>query len=382
MDKRKFLIVLGGGVVVAAGAGVAGFVTTRTPASALAPWFEAGSLYDEPRRKALSYAILAPNPHNRQPWLVELSQENTITLFVDQEKLLPHTDPFNRQIVIGLGCFLEILRMAAAEDGYRASIEYFPDGADQNGLDERPVAVIRFLADANIVRDPLFVHVLNRRSLKEPYDPEHEVDDEILRELAGVVQTDVIVGTTNFSERIAELRKLTGDALMIELETDRTYKESVDLFRIGKSEVEANPDGIDLSGPLFETLAITGIFTRESAFDRSSTMYAQAVSAVMANVNSAMAYVWLTSAQNTRMDQLNAGMDYVRVNLAAAGAGVGIHPLSQALQEFEEMQGPYQRCKELLAPAGGTVQMLARLGYAPAADLTPRWQLEEKIIRG
>ena len=31
----------------------------------------------------------------------------------------------------------------------------------------------------------------------------------------------------------------------IEIETPRTYKESVDLFRIGRAEVDANPDGID-----------------------------------------------------------------------------------------------------------------------------------------
>ena len=56
----------------------------------------------EPRMQALSYAILAPNPHNRQPWLVDLQVDGQVTLYVDQTRLLPHTDPFSRQIVAGL----------------------------------------------------------------------------------------------------------------------------------------------------------------------------------------------------------------------------------------------------------------------------------------
>ena len=74
MKRRKFLKVVGtAGVIVAAG-GV-GFVVTRTPTDALAPWEDAGSMYADPMRRALSYAILAPNPHNRQPWLVDLKSD-------------------------------------------------------------------------------------------------------------------------------------------------------------------------------------------------------------------------------------------------------------------------------------------------------------------
>jgi hypothetical protein len=43
-----------------------------------------------------------------------------------------------------------------------------------------------------------------------------------------------------------------------------------------------------------------------------------------------------------------------------------MHPLSQALQEFPEMRGPYEAVHRLLGvdPAVGAVQMLARVGQA------------------
>ncbi|MGI9463796.1 MAG: Acg family FMN-binding oxidoreductase, partial [Aestuariivirgaceae bacterium] len=183
MDRRKFLAIAGGGIILAAGTAAAGFTLTRTPHKALKPWQDAGSLYTEPRKKALSYAILAPNPHNRQPWLVDLSKPGQVILYADTNRLLPHTDPFNRQITIGLGCFLELLHMAAASDGYRVGLDLFPEGESAEALDERPVAVARFIKDDAVKRDPLWPHVLERRSLKEAYDITRIVSGDTLARL-------------------------------------------------------------------------------------------------------------------------------------------------------------------------------------------------------
>ena len=154
LTRRKTLNILGGGAVLAAAAG--GYAVTRTPQSATAPWDAAGQ-YVDPRLFALSHAILAPNPHNRQPWMVRLDGEDGLTLFVDTERLLPHTDPFSRQIVVGLGCFLETLVIAAAEKGLAVDIDPFPEGEDAAALDGRPVASCRFRPGA--ASDPLFSQV-------------------------------------------------------------------------------------------------------------------------------------------------------------------------------------------------------------------------------
>ncbi|MEP3278722.1 MAG: twin-arginine translocation pathway signal protein [Stappiaceae bacterium] len=379
MNRRKFLLLAGGGVVLAAG-GPLGMVAARKPTKALEPWSQAGSLYQEPRKKALSYAILAPNPHNRQPWLVNLSEPDRIILTVDTDRMLPHTDPFSRQITIGLGCFLEVLAMAAAEDGYRADITLFPEGSAVEALDERPVAIIVFEQDASIKPDPLFAHVLSRRSLKEPFDLDRPVPDADLGRIAAAARGGAQVGTDNTEKRVAELRRLTHEAMEVEIDTPRTYKESVDLFRIGKTEIEANPDGIDFSGPFFETLHFVGAMSREATLDPSSTAFAEGKKAIFAQTDTAMAYVWLVTAGNHRKDQINAGRNWVRLNLGATSEGVGIHPLSQALQEYPEMTSHYAEVHKMLAPKGGTVQMLGRLGYAAPVAPSPRWPLAQKII--
>ena len=93
-----------------------------------------------------------------------------------------------------------------------------------------------------------------------------------------------------------------------------------------------------------------------------------------------MGHVWQITPDNTRETQIAVGADWLRVNLAATARGLGFHPLSQALQEFPEMQGPFRAVHDRLAPDGGTVQMLARIGYGPQAGQSPRWPLESRIV--
>jgi len=377
LSRRNILFLIGGGTILAAGARFA-TIATRQPRTALLPWDMAGQ-DPEPRRRALSFALLAPNPHNRQPWLVDLSEPDAVTLYADPDRLLPHTDPMNRQITIGLGCFLETLRIAASHGGYQVDITPFPNGEDPDRLDSRPVARAVFRAEPGAPRDPLFAQIPLRRTTKEPFDTTRPVSADLLADLGRVVSHTRFGGSVAQAD-IAELRRLTHDALQIEIETPHTYRESVDLFRIGRAEVDANPDGIDFTGPLFETLASLGMMTRETALDPTSQAYKAGLDAVYANTDTAMGHVWQVSAGNSRADQIATGADWVRLNLEATRLGLGIQPLSQALQEYPEMSAFYAAVHARFAPDGGTVQMLARIGYAERPSPSPRWPLDTRII--
>lgn len=380
LTRRQMLLLVGGGAVVVA-AGAFGYEVTRAPSTALLPWEQAGA-YSDPRKRALSWALLAPNPHNRQPWLVDLKEDGVITLYADGNRLLPHTDPFGRQITIGLGCFLELLRMAAAEDGYRLDTTLFPLGSNAEALDQRPIARMTMTQDSTVQRDPLFAYVAERRSNKDPYDLNRAIPRELLTTLADTVRSGARFGGTVEPAEVVEWRSLTREAMEIEFRTPRTYRESVDLYRIGRRELDANPDGITFYGPLFETLRLTGQFTREASIDPDGSLFQQGLDQVFAETDTAMGHIWLTTENTTRQSQIGAGADWVRVNLAATAVGLGCQPLSQALQEYPEMAGPYRRVHERLAPNGGTVQMLARIGYGPTVGPSPRWPLENRLLVG
>jgi hypothetical protein len=271
------------------------------------------------------------------------------------------------------------MRMAAAEDGYRVEVAPFPKGEDPLALDGRPIARAAFIPDPRVARDPLFAHALARRSNKEPYDTARPLEAGTL-EAIGQASRTAQFGSTIELEEVEGWRALTREALRIEVETPRTFRESVDLFRIGHREVDANPDGIDFTGPVFESLRMSGLFSREAAADPTSLVFAEGLKAVYANTDSAMGHVWLVTEGNTRTDQLAAGADWLRVNLSATAAGVAVQPLSQALQEFPEMTELHAEVHRRLAPEGGTVQMFARAGYGPEVDPAPRWPLVARIV--
>jgi hypothetical protein len=378
--RRNVLKIIGGGAVLAAaGGGV--WAATRDPAAARIPWERAGQEEGDPRRQALSYALLAPNPHNRQPWLADLGTADEVTLYCEAERRLPHTDPFDRQITIGLGAFIELLAMAAAESGHRTDISPFPDGEPQPRLDGRPVARVRFSQDAAVPGDPFFRHVLARRSNREAYDTARAVESEALATIAQAARVSRIAHT-NEKAVVEELRPLAWAAMATELTTPHTLKESVDLTRIGRAEIEANPDGIALAGPLLEGLALTGLLSREAMLDQSPEAFKQQEAALGPQFDSAMAFLWLTTPGNSRADQITAGRDYVRLNLAATGLGVSVQPFSQALQEYEEVRPHHLAIRNTLGiTEAETLQMFIRLGYGPAVSAAPRWPLGTRISK-
>lgn len=363
LSRRKTLALIGGGTLFAAAAGSAGFLTTRTPHKALAPWDQAGAVRD-PRLRALSFGLLAPNPHNRQPWEIELQGEDRFTVWRDPKRDLPVTDPFGRQLTIGMGCFLELTRMAAAEQGIGLEMELFPEGKDG------PVAVCRMGGTA--AKDALFAHVMNRRSHKEAFETT-PVTSQAAAPLAPYA-TVYLEGAD--TER---LRDIAVDAWMIEASTPDAWQESIDLLRIGKAEINAQPDGIDVGGPFLESLALVGVFTREAASDVNNPGTQSAIEDTRNAILGAPSFVVQTSPGNTRFDQIATGARWLQLNLAATGAGLALRPVSQALQEYPEVAGPYEAIQSEFAEDGETVQMLGLLGYGAPTPRTPRWPLETRL---
>ena len=126
LSRRNYIKVIGAGVIVAAAGGaVAVPRLDAMPVTAVEGWSGPSSAERDPRRRALAFALLAPSPHNLQSWLVDLSRDGEVLLFVDGGRLLPQTDPLSRQILLGQGCFLEILSMAAAARGWRTETQLF-----------------------------------------------------------------------------------------------------------------------------------------------------------------------------------------------------------------------------------------------------------------
>lgn len=364
MQRRDFIRILGGGTILAA-------TTACAPAGPdpRAAWVHPGAGERETRRKALAWAILAPNPHNMQPWIVDLSTAGEIALFIDRTRLLPVTDPFNRQITIGCGAFLELLMMALAVQGYAATVAIFPDGEPQPLLDDRALFRIR-IARAVTTPDPLFSQILQRRTNRGPYT-DQAVSAAAMAALSAAVPTGpAVLSVETAAPRVATLRDLVYRGAVIEAHTPAAHQESVARTFIGARDVAAHPWGISLDNRLMSALHAAGILTKSKMATPGTQAYAEALKFLKAGADSARGFVWLVTPDDSRAHQIAAGRAYVRANLAAAGQGLAMHPWSQGLQEYATQKPVYDALHRTLAPAGGRIQMLARIGY-PKAEVPP-----------
>ena len=263
MQRRPFLRILGGAAVLAATPALPG-CSSALPAEALAAWQPPAPVPPggDVRRWLLAHAILAPHSHNLQSWLVDLHTPGEIWLYCDPTRLLPETDPHSRQILMSQGTFLELLHLAALQQGLRAEVEMFPHGVFDPRTPPAPphthhaTARVRLVPDASSQPDPLFAQVFRRhtnRSAYEPRAPEAQAVQAIAVACAapGLRVDFALPGDA----RLPEHRAIARDAWRVELVTPRTLLESLKVLRVGPREIAQHRDGLSVNEPLPRLLA-------------------------------------------------------------------------------------------------------------------------------
>ena len=381
-SRRRFIRLLGGGMVLAAGGAVTG-CSTAMPDAAVRPWQNADAEND-PRRFMLAHALLAPNPHNRQPWIADLTEPGRIHLVCDGTRLLPETDPFGRQILVGCGAFIELAVIAAARRGLAVSVVNFPSGVPAPS--ELPkgvrVATLTLGAPGSATADPLFDQIVRRRTSKAAYANDRPLPVALTAAWADTARAfGLRAGFVAGDAAMAPIRRITRESYEIECLTPRTWLESARLMRIGPDQIATHRDGISINAAMPRLMYAVGIFDPMEVPERGASSL-QRVMDRWAPFETGSGYLWLAGGDNARTTQLNSGRAYVRQQLQATAAGVDMHPLSQALQEFPEMRSSYQALHRELGvdPASGPVQMMARAGYALApAGPSPRRDLASML---
>lgn len=382
MDRRTALI----GLTIAGTAVVVPGVASCSDATSLAmkPWSGPPPGAEDVRLRALSYAVLAPNAHNTQPWSLALPGHDEILLYVDRTRLLPATDVPFRQAHVSQGTFLELLVIALGAMGRRAEVTLFPQGEYANdAIDDRPVARVRVSPEV-VAADPLFSHITKRRSNKREYDLERKPTASQLACLARCIGAGA---NLSFVEKDAARARLTGiatDAMAAEVEDRARNEETAKWFRYSDRELEQKRDGFGLANNgrsgFTAWFAETFVLSREKSADPDGAFARGAIDMARSQAKSSPAFGVLTTPSNTRTAQVLAGRAYARIALTAQSLGLSMHPMSQSLEEYPDMAKPKARMEhELALTPGSTVQMLFRLGYADPTPHTPRRGVEDMV---
>lgn len=324
----------------------------------------------------------AQNAHNMQSWKLTPSpgDPNTLWIRLDSGRLLPQTDPPSRQLLISVGCFLAAAEDTAAARGQRLSWTLFPDGVWNPAQPaEAPVAALS-KAPAPQAPPPEKLDALSSPTVKYGVAPlvfSQGFFDSLEARYSGKgIRFEWILDP----DRLDRIKKIARDAYALEMSIPRTLDESYMNTRFTGGQRWRKPWGITLL-PNFPVWVIPFVDVWETFFPQSRQDYARTSTDLFsAAVDSSRAVLVVATQGNSPELQVRTGVLLQKLWMAVLSAGGSLLPLSQALQEYPEMEELNKAIRREVSQPGETVQMLLSLGKPKGIFLrSPRISAEKLL---
>ncbi|HEY7502927.1 MAG TPA: hypothetical protein VH700_02420 [Gemmatimonadales bacterium] len=312
----------------------------------------------EQLRFLLRYAVLAPSTRNTQPWRFEV-RENQVTVRADLSRTQPVADDDRRELYLSLGCAIENLLVAAEQFGFRHSTVYLPHHPD-----ELVAATIAFQpgGSRSAERRGLSLQaILARRTARGRFSDQAVSQDDTLALQRCVTEPELELSILVDQERRREIEALHQSAIETALADPAFRGELAEwvgagafgtpwpLSRIGRLAIES------------ELLA-----HHLAKLDRIA-------------VRSAPLLALISSREDDRPSQVRSGQALERIWLTATSRGLGLQPLSAAL-EVPMSRWDLSRLMDARLP---WAQQLVRIGHPRGESVhrTPRLPLDSVVVR-
>lgn len=312
-----------------------------------------GALVDvlgEPLVEALCLAALAPSAHNAQPWLVLVHSPEHWSLALAPDRRLPVVDPGDREALVSLGAFLENLVVAASGLGVEIRVE---------GYGERP-------DDPEVVRLGLYpgaapfpcmtAAMVSRRTLRTPFASRPPDDRDMAELTRGVPGLTWIPGGTPQGEH---LRELVIGSVRRQVERDDALSELAGWLRWSPRDAAAHRDGLTPAALGLGRLAgwyASRFFGHDTAL--SGRFRKHTVSQAEKLTSACGGWIVISALAPGVAGCVAAGRALERLFLRARGLGIGVHPMSQPLEEAGWVED-----LEATLRVTGFPRVLLRIGY-------------------
>ena len=393
MQRRSFLkgagaltvLVAGGGVWRAYDQGV--FSVGEGPA--YEPWQDWRSNSNDGPLVLVRAAILAASPHNTQPWLFKVTS-SWIELYVDTARNVGALDPYLREAHIGIGCALENLMLAAAANGYSATLTLVPGKLVLIAAEPKPNLVARIdLATGKREESELYDTIPRRHTNRSPYQPEKPIPAPFVNELTslGNDETDIrVFSFTAAADRksITEISSAANGELYSDPEVERSSEQWV---RTKWSAVQKHRDGltIDAFGLSPIARAASKIMPLRMFRRIASRAQMNAYSELM--LSAPLIGIIAVRDRYDRADSMRAGRIWQRIHLLATARGLAARPSNEAVEmvDHERLRAkePSQagRLAEITGDAAWQPTFVFYMGYPiRTAPPSPRRPIERVVL--
>lgn len=327
--------------------------------------------FEDHRTQIIAHGILAANGHNIQNWKFKYDPKNnkSFDMYLETNRLVNEVDPYKTQAVISQGTLFEYMNLAGESLGYNLKVELFPDGKYSNDISEEDLKQKRVahveLEAIQKQQSPLYDEIFKPDTYRISYEKGvlSQQEIKILTDLNNDENLQVVyIGE---GEKYEKIRNYVLESAKIESELERVMQESQKIFR--KNEREKNKYRYGFS---FEGSGMTGF---KMQLMQSLLTLIPSMNSIEAAKNSFMTqtkmatednagFILITTKNNSRIEQFNAGRLYSRIQLTAHTLDLAVQPLSQSIQEYPEMNDIYENIHKDLVKNNETILMLFRIG--------------------
>jgi hypothetical protein len=368
VNRREFLQYTGTGLLLAG-------VTTATACGGVRrgdrsvsdQWKEMVEGLGKDDVEILRLASLAPSGHNTQPWTVRIAGPKHWTVSSERRSWLPAVDPDNREMLLSLGAFLENMVIGARTLGLEAEIKILAASPT-----EADIADVRFRKaaprDSSADHDHFLDTIRKRRTLRSGFSG-REIEAGDLRYLtrhdeepcvSTVVPSPHAFFFPNGSTAGKTLQEGLIEANRIQVSRDPAQEELSRWIRWSAKDAKLNRDG--LTPDSMEIGGMAGWYVRHF-YDAGSVLKKdfreRTVDTVARQVRTCGGWLVVTSLDSEVSTLISYGMAFERMFLKARDKMIGLHPMTQMLEEQGSAKN--EVAKALGLP--GRAQWILRLGY-------------------
>jgi nitroreductase len=311
--------------------------------------------------RLLETAILAPSPHNVQPWAIRIEDSRTAMLFMDLQRVLPKEDVTGMFLISAMGIFLETLAIVAASENLH--LRYVLCG-ELSEIAERirvaeellPIAKMYLENDAGAKPEFGVEHVVARATARMAYESTL-VPQEALRRLTEVASArGVTFGSTADPSMIRAIADLNIAALFHDLNDANYHDEIAQWFRCGEKQERKHRDG--LSNRCMSMSALELSIAKSAPGLLRVPGLSGAVAAHYRRALATPCMAWLSGDFWEPKAALNSGHTLMRFWLSVTAQGLSLHPMGNlvtnrtAAKQVESITG------------ARNIWIIFKLGYA------------------
>lgn len=310
---------------------------------------ELASMIGRERADILWYASFAPSSHNVQPWTVTIKGPDNWVIGSAEDRWLTEIDPKNHEMLLSIGAFLENLVTAARAYGFQMKVRSVAGNPFYHEL-----VALQFQSGER-VEYPL-QRLLERRTMRTGFRSE-DIDPADFSFLVG--REDGFHYYPRASTQAVWLGEATVAATEQQVTRENVQEELSRWIRWSDADVRKyrnglTPDTMDITGlagwyvrNFYGEGDVLGKDFRRATIERAKQQVAESGG-----------WIVLTSEDDRINSLIETGRRFERMFLRAKDRSIGIHPMSQVLQEKLWSERAAQALMLEKSP-----QLLLRVGY-------------------